>query len=354
MASPRPLPFVCLFVLAVSPLAHAQPDAADNPTTVEIRSDIPIPAPQNPAADNPAAPQPHPHPDPDTLAKFAQALRITPNNLSFSSNISYDEHGQPRHQSSNGSVNFSVKYDETVQPIAYDGFRLTRVVADTGAEITVHQDNRHRQSNQFGRNQQGQAGGSFNLYTNNFPLPPADASSLAIVEGVFDLRYADGQPQPAVFDAFGDFDGIWVGIEQLPDSRIRVSRVGQRVRVDFDPGSFKRFAYPEFFTADRTSINVSGWSSSSNNGGINRSYNIDLDAKGRVVLWFYPEVKTISIPFRVRNLALPERPQSDGVDLVIRLGDDPAKIEQAKPGQPEPAGLPNELKIVVPDKADAG
>ncbi|MEM6551555.1 MAG: hypothetical protein AAF750_05460 [Planctomycetota bacterium] len=351
MANPRHLPLLCttLCILActVTPHTHAQAEK----TTVEISSDILIPAP-NADPDNAADPQAKP--DPDTLAKFAEALRIVPNNLSFSSNVSYDENGRPRHQSSNGNINFTVHYDQTIQPIAYDNFRLTRIIADTGAEVAIHQDPRQRHSSQFGRNNQGRQGGNFNVYANNLPQPPGDARAFAIVEGVFDLRYADGQPQPAIFHPIQDFDGVWVGIEQLPDSRIRVSRVGQRVRVDFDPASFKRFAHPEFFTGDRTPINVNGWSSSSGNNGINRTYNVDLDDKGRAVIWFYPAVKTISIPFRARNLALPERPQTDGVDLVIRLGDDPANANPDNPDQPEPAGAPNELKIVVPDKPDAG
>ncbi|MEM6392726.1 MAG: hypothetical protein AAF797_08155 [Planctomycetota bacterium] len=331
-------------------------NAEDNPnaTTVEIRSDILIPQPANPNADpDQPANAAQPQADPDTLAKFAEALSIRPNNLSFSSNISFDEHGQPRHQSANGSINFTVDYNATLQPIAYDNFRLTRIVTDDGTDIPIHQDPRQRHSNQFGRNQNnGQRGGNFNLYANNLPQPPGNARTFAIVEAVFDLRYADGPPQPAIFHPIEDFDGVWVGIQEFPDSRVRVSRVGERLRVDFDPDTFRRFAHPEFFTADRTPININGWSSSNRNTGVNRTYNIDLDNQGRVILWFYPSIKTATIPFRARNIVLPERPQSDGVDLVIRLGEDPANAND--PAQPDPAQPPNELNIVVPNKPDAG
>ncbi len=301
-------------------------------------------------------------PNPDAQAKAAlehqllSALTLSPNSLSINTSINFDLEGQQTNSNVNANLSLTVRYTADIAPLRYSNFRITRVVTTGGVAIDLPADPQHRSSGTVSRNNQNQ-GGNFYLHT-QMPPPPRDAQAYELIEGSFELVAAAGEAQDAVLAPLEKFEGIWIGIEGIEDSKLKLNRPGNKVKITMNPATFDRLDRVEFFSP-QGQISPNGWSGSSNNDEVSRTYNLTLPDNGRIVMWFYPNVTTLTVPVRIRGLTLPERAGATGVEMVIRLGADPADIAPP-PGDPDaiqaddPAAQ-GKLKLILPnDEPQAG
>lgn len=281
-------------------------------------------APRPAAQDTPTEPQPDPQ-DPDAAAgedasidaeTLTKDFHFRPTNIRMSSDANFDQNGKITHQNHRFYVNLQATYRGRLSLSSYKNVQLTDIVTSAGERLTVDPNqNRHQGEIRTNRDDP-QFGLGFNL-----PLPSMPCTRLELLRGTVDIVVGVGETQSAVLKPAKEYLGRTIRIREFPDSSFTlINERDSQVRVEADTALLARLSSASFYAANNTPIPSRGQGSGSRNDRQFISFYLNLPDDGAVVLNFHPEIRTITVPFELREVPLPVQDKSpDRTDMVIDL-----------------------------------
>ena len=269
-------------------------------------------------------------------------VRYRPQSMQFNSYVSFDEQGNAVGQNVNLTLSISFDWDGTrASVMKWQNLIIKRVLTSTGESLdpidTPRGDGTVWRNFGPGNNQERS---NFNLSL-QLPLPARHAQQLTVVEGAVDLTMGVGPLREAILGPISEVEGKVVRINGIDNSRITVRRIADdkqpRVRLEVGQELLNLLADAQFLDAAGVSMQARGWGGGNNGGVYYREFRMDMPDTGSVRLLLFSELRTLTLPFILRDVPMPRtRAEDDAADLVI----DAHPLGEARGGD---GGLPPPL-----------
>lgn len=269
-------------------------------------------------------------------------LDFRPANVQMSNSIQFDEKGQPQGGYGNCYANFNVYGKTAARLVGYEPVKITKLTGPAGQSLPLPAGNSSGVSRMNRRNE---APWLFSASI-SLPLPPDHLRSLGEISGTINVWYAVGATRVAPIGPFKDIAGKSIRIEGLAKPVTLVindEKPQNRIRIDV-PRAFEMLIDRiRAFDAGGRDLNANDSGHGWNDNTAQRYLSVRMPDDGKLQISFFEDARSVTVPFKVLNLPLPQPPKGKGAEVVVKAV--PAEELRLAPGEKKDDAPP--LKVIV-------
>ena len=249
--------------------------------------------------------------------KFAQDFVFRPIQIRNESQAEYDRNGKISRQHHRFRVHLKARYQGTLSLLYFENPKLTDILTSAGERLVLLPNRYLPRGDFLADRDEPIFGFAFNLRQ-----PSAPCERLELVRGSVDILVGMGEIQTAILKPAKNYFGHPIRIRDFSDSSFSITHIPDDTQMQFrfDRALGDRIADISFYTASNKLIPAYTEGRGKREDHHYIFYQLDWPADGAVVIKVYPEVRTITVPFELREVPLPVQEKTpDPANMVIDL-----------------------------------